>query len=62
MKKQFVKSSYCGASSPTCVEVRRSKRVVHVRDSKDRRGATLSFNHEEWKDFLKGAIAGEFRV
>lgn len=60
--KQFRKSSYCGSDSPTCVEVQRDRKIVSVRDSKHPQGPVLQFNHDEWTDFLKGAVAGEFNV
>jgi hypothetical protein len=46
--------------SGQCVEVRRQGDTVHVRDTKNREGALLSFSPAEWQAFVKGVKAGEF--
>lgn len=55
---QFKKSSYSVWTH--CVEVQRTDNEVRVRDSKNPTGPTLTFNHDEWKAFRSGMIAGEF--
>ncbi|MGY5050364.1 DUF397 domain-containing protein [Streptomyces sp. 900105755] len=51
----WFKSSYSGNDGPDCVEVAISPATVatvHVRDSKDRDGARLTFTDGSWVDFL----------
>jgi hypothetical protein len=43
-----------------CVEVRIADEHVHVRDTKDRQGAHLTFTYREWRAFLTGVRLGEF--
>ncbi|MER7751360.1 DUF397 domain-containing protein [Kitasatospora sp. NPDC097643] len=43
-----------------CVEVAPSPTAVHVRDSKDKTGPTLSFSPEAWSAFV--AFAAEAQV
>ncbi len=43
-----------------CVEVAVKPQGVAVRDSHNRDGGTLFFNHSEWAAFIKGAQDGEF--
>jgi hypothetical protein len=43
------KSSHSGANGGSCVEVTGTARVVLVRDTKDRDGATLAFSAEAWR-------------
>ena len=45
-----------------CVEVRRTRFGVQVRDSKDRGGAVLTFTEREWNAFLEGVALGEFHI
>jgi hypothetical protein len=45
-----------------CVEVRIAADHVHVRDTKNRQRAPLTFTHEEWRAFLTGVRLGEFDV
>ena len=45
-----------------CVEVRVGTDRVHVRDSKDREGAVLTFTSAEWRAFLAGVHGGEFEL
>jgi Domain of unknown function (DUF397) len=53
------KSSMSGGD---CVEVRIADNLVHVRDTKNRGGAVLTFSHTEWEAFLFGVRRGEFDV
>jgi hypothetical protein len=58
-KLEWYKSSY--SESGNCVELARlPNRSLAVRDSKDRRGATLTFTPSEWCAFLAGVKDGEF--
>ena len=50
------------SGSGTCVEVRIAAEHVHVRDTKDRQGAFLTFTHGEWRAFLAGVRLGEFDI
>lgn len=43
-----------------CVEVAFTRSLVHVRNSRDPRGAALAFTTPEWEAFLAGAVAHEF--
>ena len=54
------KSSASGKSD--CVEVRIAAENVHVRDTKERQGASLTFTHAEWRAFVSGVRLGEFDV
>ena len=45
-----------------CVEVAFDDDLVHVRNSRDPRGAALVFTAGEWEAFLAGAGAHEFDV
>ena len=55
------KSTRSGGNGGDCVEVAVNlPGIVAVRDSKDRAGAALVFNHDEWVAFLGGVRAGEF--
>lgn len=53
------RSSRCG--STTCVEVARVEDQYLIRDSKNPDAAALSFTAAEWKAFVEGVNAGEFR-
>jgi hypothetical protein len=48
------------SASGGCVEVRLTPEHVHVRDTKDKLGAILTFTHAEWQAFLAGVRLGEF--
>ncbi|KUJ66887.1 toxin [Streptomyces albus subsp. albus] len=52
---EWRKSSHSGSDGGDCVEVARCPGVVHVRDSKDRSGPTLTFSPEEWAAFVEFA-------
>jgi hypothetical protein len=47
------KSSHSGANGGSCVEVAGTARVVLVRDTKDRHGATLAFSAGAWRAFAE---------
>ncbi|MFF7378795.1 DUF397 domain-containing protein [Streptomyces massasporeus] len=49
----WFKSSYSSNDGPDCVEVAISNPTVHIRDSKTKDGARLSFTAEVWADFLE---------
>ncbi|WP_344302335.1 DUF397 domain-containing protein [Paractinoplanes deccanensis] len=51
------RSRHC--SGGTCVEVARAGDNILVRDSKDPRGAVLSFTPSEWRAFIEGVKRGE---
>lgn len=55
----WTKSSY-SAESANCVEVADDGNAVHIRDSKDPGGPTLTFPRGAWRAFLAGVWAGEF--
>jgi hypothetical protein len=50
-------SSYTN-NGGACVEVANMPGVVAVRDSKDRHGPVLAFDHDDWQTFI-GQIKGE---
>jgi predicted secreted Zn-dependent protease len=54
------RSSYTGANG-NCVEVAQLPAVVAVRDSKDPDGPRLACSPQEWRAFVAGVKAGEFR-
>lgn len=54
----WAKSS--ASETSDCVEVRFVAEHVHVRDSKDRHGAFLTFTCAEWRAFVSGVRLGEF--
>jgi hypothetical protein len=46
------KSSYCDHGG--CIEVARSSlNFISIRDSTDANGPRLSFNHAQWKEFIR---------
>lgn len=51
----WFKSSHSGAAGGECIEIAASPSTVHVRDSKDKAGAVLSFTADEWAAFVKFA-------
>ena len=54
----FKKSSH---SFPVgCVDVKRSEKIIAVRNSKNQDGPVLEFTKEEWSAFIKGVKDGEF--
>ncbi|MEV5278478.1 DUF397 domain-containing protein [Streptomyces sp. NPDC052811] len=46
------KSSYSGSEGGACVEVASHPAAVHVRDSKDPEGPTLTMTPTAWQGFL----------
>jgi hypothetical protein len=48
----WLKSSYSGAEGGDCVQVAASGGTVHVRDSKDKAGAVLTFAPAAWAAFV----------
>ncbi|WP_327234068.1 DUF397 domain-containing protein [Streptomyces sp. NBC_01317] len=48
----WFKSSYSTGSGGECVEVANAARSTHVRDSKNKAGAMLSFDAEQWATFV----------
>ncbi|WP_255950081.1 DUF397 domain-containing protein [Streptomyces odontomachi] len=46
------KSSYSGSSGDACVEVAPTPSTVHIRDSKDKNGATLAISPATWTAFV----------
>ena len=57
-QSDWYKSSFSNGGA--CVEMRRAKTEIQVRDTKDRLGPVLTFNRQEWQAFLDGVRAGEF--
>ncbi|WP_416874407.1 DUF397 domain-containing protein [Kitasatospora sp. SC0581] len=53
----WFKSSYSDDNGGACVEVASSPSAIHVRDSKDKAGPTLTFSPEAWSAFI--AFASE---
>lgn len=51
------KSTYSGSDGGDCVEVAAHAAIVHVRDSKDPQGPTLSFTPEAWAEFTAYAAS-----
>ena len=45
-----------------CVACKINEDTVQVRDTKDGKDTTLTFDHEEWRRFIKGVKNGEFDV
>jgi hypothetical protein len=59
--EQWIRSSFCAADKPQCVEVRDTPRGVELRDSKlGDDSPVLLYTHEEWEAFTAGVRAGEF--
>ncbi|MDX2709769.1 DUF397 domain-containing protein [Streptomyces sp. PA03-6a] len=48
------KSTYSDTEGSNCVEVATTPHRVHVRDSKDPDGPSLSFTPAAWTEFLRG--------
>jgi hypothetical protein len=55
----WVKSSYSTDTGGNCVEVASHFDAIHVRDSKDRGGPSLTFQREAWAVFLGFAATFE---
>lgn len=54
---QWKKSTF--TVNAECVEVAVAEHTVHVRDSKQPQGSSLSFTRAEWDLFMTGIRAGE---
>ncbi|MEN8655992.1 DUF397 domain-containing protein [Streptomyces sp. 21So2-11] len=54
----WFKSSYSTGSGGECVEVATCADTVHVRDSKDKSGPSLSLNPNGWSAFVEFAAQG----
>ncbi|MEU1251981.1 DUF397 domain-containing protein [Streptomyces chartreusis] len=56
---KWFKSSYSSNEGPECVEVAISPAdaAVHVRDSKDKDGAQLTFTGRSWAEFVANPSA-----
>lgn len=48
----WLKSSYSAGNGGECVEVAKAVGSVHVRDSKNKAGAILSFDAKRWATFV----------
>lgn len=48
----WFKSSYSGDSGGDCIEVAARPETIHVRDSKDKTGPTLTFTPATWTAFI----------
>ncbi|MEU8028737.1 DUF397 domain-containing protein [Streptomyces sp. NPDC049099] len=48
----WFKSSYSSADGPDCVEVAITPATIHIRDSKNKEGARLTFKDATWTEFL----------
>ncbi|WP_216900927.1 DUF397 domain-containing protein [Nocardia alni] len=59
-RRGWFKSSFSGAGSGGCVQVRFANGEARVRDSKDLQGPVLVFNRSEWEAFELGVFHGEF--
>ncbi|WEH38862.1 DUF397 domain-containing protein [Streptomyces sp. AM 2-1-1] len=49
---RWFKSSHSGAEGGQCLEVAASTGTVHVRDSKQRTGPTLTVTPDAWASFV----------
>ncbi|WP_121177128.1 DUF397 domain-containing protein [Streptomyces sp. 1114.5] len=54
-----MRSSYSDYQSGACVEVSSSPSAVHVRDSKDKAGPTLTFSPSAWASFVAFATEAQ---
>jgi Domain of unknown function (DUF397) len=54
---EWRKSTHSGSNGGDCVEVAPCPHAVHVRDSKDRTGPTLTFTPKEWSAFVAHAAS-----
>ncbi|MFJ6984406.1 MULTISPECIES: DUF397 domain-containing protein [unclassified Streptomyces] len=52
MALSWHKSTYSSSSSGDCVEVAQCPDQIHVRDSKDKRGAQLALSPTAWAEFV----------
>lgn len=56
----WMMSSRSTGNGGSCVEARRHRDLIEVRNSKDPAAGTVRFTVEEWDSFLDGAKKGEF--
>ncbi|PWI16213.1 DUF397 domain-containing protein [Streptomyces sp. Act143] len=49
---QWVKSSYSSDQGGQCLEVATSPHTIHIRDSKNSSGPTLTVTPDTWTSFL----------
>ncbi|MGO1054613.1 DUF397 domain-containing protein [Crossiella sp. CA198] len=54
----WVKSSQSGDGGGGCVEMAAEGDTVHVRTSRNRGGARLTFSADNWSSFLGGVVSG----
>jgi hypothetical protein len=54
---KWFKSSYSGSDGGQCIEIAAAPAAVHVRDSKDPDGGTLTFTPEAWSAFTDFVVA-----
>ncbi|WP_269853846.1 DUF397 domain-containing protein [Streptomyces sp. RPT161] len=54
---EWFKSSYSSEEGGNCIEIAAHPAAVHVRDSKDPEGPTLTFSPAAWADFAAFAAA-----
>ncbi|MFF4922073.1 DUF397 domain-containing protein [Kitasatospora sp. NPDC001261] len=57
--KPWLRSSYSDHDEGNCVEVATSPSAIHVRDSKDKAGPTLTFSPEAWSAFITFATEAQ---
>ncbi|MFB7128414.1 DUF397 domain-containing protein [Kitasatospora sp. NPDC056273] len=55
----WFKSSYSDDNGGACVEVASSPSTIHIRDSKDKAGPTLTFSPEAWSAFVTFAAEAQ---
>ncbi|MFD9684858.1 DUF397 domain-containing protein [Kitasatospora sp. NPDC059088] len=55
----WFRSSYSDHDAGNCVEVAPSPSAIHVRDSKDKAGPTLTFSPEAWSAFVTFATEAQ---
>ncbi|MFG2519099.1 DUF397 domain-containing protein [Streptomyces sp. NPDC048527] len=53
----WIRSSYSSNEGPECVEVASAPGTVHVRDSKIKEGARLTFAGTSWSNFVPFAAS-----
>ncbi|MFD7448605.1 DUF397 domain-containing protein [Kitasatospora sp. NPDC059827] len=56
---EWFKSSYSNDQGGACVEVASCPSAIHVRDSKDKAGPTLTFSPEAWSAFVTFATEAQ---
>ena len=60
---EFIKSSFCSADQPSCVEVSLSQGTVHPKiHVRDAGRSAVAFTPQEWEAFIAGVKAGEFDI